>query len=336
MGDPILNSAKIGVGMAGVCYVLFFVPLCWLSAGQQNLVFLHVLFLLEVPPHIERLFREFTFPTFSLATDLPFLSALGILYGVLCLTSMLFYFSFEHNGRRISKAVHFLTTTNGFFWGYLITLHISDWFLHVTDFDISLYPVYIIKFFYLYILFIVFSFIRNHLPANRLRRTQFEMLLDGLFGIISTLIIIVGFKGGLISLLSGPIFLVMVFLAMLAAEVIFSRPYAALMYSMVKLEVDPGVERNPGERGLEFLKRFAIIYWQNFRVGITQPLEKTVYQVDEFIGRNFPEDNEGSDVFSLNKKVFLSSFLIFLIWPCIGVGIYLYVYPYLYGLIIAP
>lgn len=324
MDDEIWHSGRFGIGAAGLCYILFFTPLCWLSALQQEFDFVRVLFLLEVPPHIELLFRDFILPKFELGTDLPFLSALAIFYGFACFSYLLLDFSLSGGKNFLTKGVHLVTTINGYFFGYLLTIGIAVSLLNVTDFDASLYRVYLIKFLYLYMIYIMFSAIRHVIELSGFWETQLHMLFDGLFGILSSLIIIVGFKEGLITLLTGPIFLVMVFLAMVVAEFLAGRPFAALSYTMLTLVSKPEAARHPDEHWKTFLSRNIPLLWQTFLAALKRPIKETISKGDSFLSQRRLDSAEDSEVIRLDKKSFAFAFLLFLIWPWPFVSLYIF------------
>ncbi len=272
-----IHSSWVAAFIAGMGYIFFFLPVCWIETRRDNLPFLETLLLVHVPPHIEDAFANFIFPKFNINTDLSFLSALGIFYGVNCLLYVLIQAT-----ARPHRMLSFITSSNGLLLGFIATLQLSGNVLHSIELSFEDYRIYIIKYFYILTLFMFFSLIKQKLPQRETWRPQFGMLFDGLFAISVSYIFIIGYDPTLITIISGPIFLIVSFLAMIFVENTVTRlavvQLAVVLHLVRKIpdeDVETREERPP-------LREALGTYLGTYKVMLRKPLGSLAKQIEEW------------------------------------------------------
>lgn len=323
-----VRSMYLGIEVAGACYILVFLPVCLFASLDQNLDFLRVLFLIDAPPHLEKMLRQFVLPNFSFRTDLPFLSAVATAYGVMCLLAGQLGFGLQRGESRFSRMLDMGISVNGLLIGYIITILVSEHILRVNNIEFYMYPTYILKFTYIYFLFVLVSLTKTVIPSKSRWKSRIQMLLDGLFGLFSSMIVILGFSESLVSILCGPIFLVASFVGMVFVDLIIVRPFASGMYLYVEMN-SILTERGPEENFVDTMQRGLTVSWKEFVAAYKQPTEQTVShvdkKVDESLGKYASVIENNTGVFQIYTGMFTSIFFVMVSWPWVLVGIYLYV-----------
>lgn len=311
-----LSSQRVGSALAGAAYILFFLPLCLWTAIQQNVSFFKTLLLIEVPPNIAKFFSEFSVPSLSMA-DIPFFAAVGIAYGVLCILYTLITYAFRGYG-----PVKLITSANGFFWGYLIAIEIGRVFFDLKGLQGIEYRTHVLKFLYVYLLFIAFTVIRENVTFNRPWRPQFDMLFDGLFGILSSLLIVFGYQADVAGILLGPIFLITSFIAMIVSEAIFARMTVVMLYTFEDLGKPENIAAADAIHAStnKPFKKLLRFFLGRVRFAWGRPMAELVRV---FHGKTWKKSfaRTNGELLTIRPTIVLGVFLFFALWPIIMGGL---------------
>ncbi len=311
-----LSSMRVSAMMAGAIYILICLPLCALVSFQQNASIFRALLLFDIPINIQKAFVALRAPALDM-TDVPFFAALGILYGCVCLL-----FGFITYALRGYGPVKLITSTNGMFFGYLLALLCAEFLFGVKGAVMESYTVHLMKFLYVYLLFIVFSIVRENVSFNRPWRPQFDMVFDGIFGILSSLIIVFGYDESFASILLGPIFLITSFFCMMLAEIAISHPMVAAVHTMFVLENEENqanFEKILETKGTwRKIRRTFGLFWRVFRSSRRRPLDELVVAVRKRLKKLRLEGslaNDDNSTVTITIVPTLAFFMLLVIWP---------------------
>ena len=122
-----------------------------------------------------------------------------------------------------NRLPNLVVTANGLYWGYFLTIYISGNIFEIIEIDLIDQMVLKIKLAYIFLIYYIFESSKYIIKHPGLSKKKYETALDGLYIFIVTLILIKGFENDVMSILTGPIFLVCTFLTTLIAEQTIGR-----------------------------------------------------------------------------------------------------------------
>lgn len=322
------HTPNAAIAIVGIAYILFFIPVCWAASVQEGLQFPDTLLFIQVPPHVEKAFEEFFFPKFYMETDLPFLSALGVLYGVLCITRLL-----VGTLNAPYKLISLVISSNGIFWGYYLSLFVADYLLDTIDFTWKSYRIYIVKFLYIYALFLLSTTLKEKMFVSQPWRPGNGMLFDGLFGILATYIMVLGYGENILNIVQGPIFLALSYFIMIIFEHTILRFVLSLMVAMMEF-MQEMIEREdkdededehvPDKRIVWIVLRRLMNLWKiNMREPVYLTAQK-MQRIHQTIEEEYSQEDEEEDI-RINVKMLLVFVILIAIWPILFAGAYWYI-----------
>jgi hypothetical protein len=318
--DPWIDSAGVAAGLAGAAYILAFSALTFANALQAKQDFLGVLLLTQTPADLSHLFHART-PVVLTPQDWTFLSSVGVLYGWICLGALLVGLTVAGFG-----APKLITSVVGLFLGFFITTAAVRWFEGGAQNYLPDLQVLIVKFVYVYLLYLVVEVAKERLNLDRPWRPQFGFLFDGLFAIASSLIIASGYTDRFANLLLGPIFLVTSFLAMLVVEATATRTLLSLFSTLHDLELGRFAKRVQGVNRLPPRKQARArlkLLNEAFRANIGRPIGELALAYRRAIASveaDPANDHRPAGVLIIELRTTTWVLALLLIWPWIGLG----------------
>ncbi len=216
-------SLATGSFATGIFYMALFLPLSWYSAKQIGFDPIDIILFLHFPP-LDNKFFSFLFPVWSNLEARPILYAFGNLYGVTAIVLAFILLSL-----RINRLANLAIISNGLAGGYFLTIYLSGYIFRIIEIDLVTQRMLYFKLAYIFLAYYIFEGMKNLITQEGLHRKKYETLFDGMYGITCTLLLIKGFGGSILSVLTGPLFLICSFLSSLLAEQTIGR----VIYSFV-------------------------------------------------------------------------------------------------------
>jgi hypothetical protein len=295
--------------LVGVSYILFFLPLVIVAANQSGIGYIEALLLIELPEATQHAFSDSWFPRLSWQQDLMLIASLGMLYGVLAICGLLIDLV-----RTPYKLLFLITSLNAVFWGYVLTLLFADIILETISVTWKSLRLYVFKFIYIYLLFLLIEVAKSRMPAQQVWQPKYEILLDGMFGLLSCYVLLVGFDPELLDILLGPVFLIAMFLVMFLFEHTVLRANLALLVAMSRIH--KWAKKN-GRENLGAKSMLAEL-WKRWVRAAAGPIDRSV----QYLSRRFrdvddplPPPPEG--MIRVDSALFLVTTTILGLWPIV-------------------
>lgn len=266
--DTVICSVIIGLFLSGIVYIAIFIPLILHSTKQIGVDPLDILLFAKSPPALGDVFFNNIFPQWSDPKARPLVYAAGNLYGVLGLVCTFMIICLRTKG-----IIIFIITSNGLCLGYILTLFISENILGIIEFDWFTKKMFHFRIAYIMLTYYMFEFLKSLFNKKGLYRKKYDILMDGMFGIICAFIIINGLVTVQISILTGPIFLICLFVATFVTEQIFGR-FIFGFIELIKTSDDCNLS-DP----TEFIKKSLLKLWENMKHYKGQDIDLTFLPV---------------------------------------------------------
>ena len=211
-------------GILGIIYMSVFLPLAWNSAKNLGLAPLNIILFAEIGSSLKKAFEVNLFPCFSGADAEPTLYAIGFFIGMSMFSSALII---------IADPLKVVLSTRGLFVALGITT-LFGYFMGTLHFDTILFRLFIFKFGYLLITFIILSSLPGLLGRKGIYRVKYEKLFNGLYGIIGGWILSKGF-GASAAIYHSILFFVSWFLAIAIVEKFVTHDPRSAVFSMLQV-----------------------------------------------------------------------------------------------------
>jgi hypothetical protein len=212
-GGIFIWSMAIGSFLTGIVYVALFFPLSWYSSMQMGLDPIGIILFTYFPSHLSDIFFSQIPPAWSNLEVRPILYALGNLYGVVAIVSAFMLVSLRING-----LPNLAIIATGLAGGYFLTIYLAENLFGIIKMDIPTKAMLFYKLAYIFLAYYIFEGLKDLIQKKGLRKKKYEIVFDGLYGIVCTLFFIKGFGESIMSVLTGPLFLVCQFLTTSASE----------------------------------------------------------------------------------------------------------------------
>jgi len=219
-GGIFIWSMAIGYFLAGIVYVALFLPLSWYSSMQMGLDPIDMILFTHVPSHLIDNISHQILPVWSNLEVRPILYALGNLYGVAAIV-----LAFMLVSLRINRLPNFAIIVTGLTGGYFLTIYLAGNLFGIINMDIPTKAMLIYKLAYIFLAYYIFEGLKDLIHKRGLRKKKYEIVFDGLYGIVCTLLLIKGFGESVMSALAGPLFLVCQFLTTSVSEQTVGRVF---------------------------------------------------------------------------------------------------------------
>lgn len=318
--DTFIWTLVLGGFVSGIVYIALFFPLAWHSAKNIGLNPIDVIFFAQFPPELSNNFFGSLAPAWSKLEARPILYSFGVLYGIMGILLAYMLFSFKINGLG-----NFVVTANGLFWGYLLTIYLAGNIFGIIQIDLVTQKMIHFKIAYIFFAYYFFEGMKDLMRGKGLLRKKYEIFYDGMFGIVSTLLILKGFYIDVVSTLTGPLFLSCTFLTILVAEQTIGR-FIFAVANLMKIN-EKEFEKMAYRKGRKLslaayiwqAKKFSTYLWQKIKEYKGQEIELPFFPVRM---RSIIKDNSKR---TLILKESLICFVIFSIFPVLALTIYHFV-----------
>lgn len=259
----------IGLFLSGIVYIAIFLPLILHSSKQIGVNPLDILLFAKYSPDIGDLFFNRMFPEWSNPNARSLVYAVGNFYGVIGIVCTFMIVSVRKKG-----IIDFIITSNGLCSAYFLTLYLSGNVFGIIDIDLFSKKMVHFRIGYILFAFYMLEFLKNLFKKKGLFRKKYEILTDGMFGMICTFILISGFSHSVISILTGPIFLMCLFLTLFITEQTLGR----FIFGMIEvLKTSAGVRGDLDPK--EFIKKFFKNLWDKIKLYKGQDIDLTLFPV---------------------------------------------------------
>lgn len=212
----IFSWVIIGIFVSGCLYLLIFSSITWIIAKHNNLNLIDIILFYKLPANLNY------YPLNSLLIKIgveptPIIYPLGILYGFCCISVSYIHNQLNRNAERL-----FIVGV-GIALGYYLTLYISGNILGIISSKLWQEKMLYFRLIYLILFYFICDGLKFSIRKRGMFKKKYEILLDGFYGLISTIILINGFEENVLSILTGPIFLICLFFAIGIVENTYGR-----------------------------------------------------------------------------------------------------------------
>lgn len=262
-------SLVVGILLAGIVYIALFLPLSWYSAIQIGLEPLDLMLFAHLPPHLNDTFFSHLLPAFSIPEARPFVYAFGTLYGVVGVVVAFMMISL-----RLKGWADLAVIANGILWGYYLTIYLSGHIFGIIEINLITQRIIQLKLAYIFLAYYLIEGLKGLIGQNGLHRRKYEIFFGGMYGIICTLLLMRGFGGGTTSILTGPLFLICLFITIAIAEQTIGRVFFGFIETFKQLEKRPiniNVTYTKNASAKQFIKEFLTFekqflpyFWKDF------------------------------------------------------------------------
>ena len=288
--------------LTGICYILIFFPLSWYSAIKIGINPIDLLLFTKLPGHLDNTILTHWLPLLMNNEARPFLYAWANLYGSIALIAVLMFVSLRRNG-----LINLCIIANGLLIGYYATLYLSGNLFGIT------YRMVYLKLSYLFLAYYIFDSVKNifnNRARSELYRKKYEIFFNGMYGIISTFILMKGFEKNTLSIMTGPIFLICFFIGIYISErIIGGFSFAILNIPKIIEKLDTNIEGNKFFIFFRYAWQIGKNFWQ---VAIKYKGEKL--NIDFSIENIFLNIRNGMNEFYILSTIF---FIILAFFPIV-------------------
>lgn len=209
----------LGGGAAGLLYVAVSFPVLVEATSGGSLALIDALLFRWVPPAVQDAYLPLVAIDWLDPAMRPFVASLGVLYGITGLSIPLLYLAARTEGVYLVGV-----QVAGLMGGYGLTVLAGGLVSEVAGGHVG------IRLSYLVLCFFALEGLKGLTQAAGIGRAKYEVLFDGLFGIVSTALLVTTFESRTLDLFGGPLFLVFVFLSMAVGEQLLARTSYAFLF----------------------------------------------------------------------------------------------------------